>query len=651
MAADSDIIRLLPDSVANQIAAGEVIQRPASVIKELVENAIDAGATSVQIVVKDAGRTLIQVIDNGSGMSPTDARMAFERHATSKIASADDLYTLHTMGFRGEALPSIAAVAQIDLRTMRRGDPMGSRLCLSESRFESQEPVVCAPGTNLMVKNLFFHMPARRKFLKKDSVELSHIMREFERLALVNVDVAFSITHNDVTLHQLPAGSLKQRVTALFGKSVGSQLIPVETETSVVRITGFTGQPHAARRRGAPQFFFVNGRNMRHPYFHKAVMNCYSELIQADVQPAYFISLEVEPSTIDVNIHPQKHEIKFENEQAIWQILTAAVKQALGRVNAAGAIDFDADQAPDIPVFLPDASSEMPDIATDDSYNPFSDTGDRPSVESAAQRPAEPHMMERRSRISAPQDWEKLYESFTARRDAPLLPPDNPGDEPVAPAGDEPDRAERRFPAHGEASLFDGSGEAPAEPAAGACIDLHGRYLVLPSKSGLMVIERRRAHIRVLYDKIMKRLESSALASQQLIFPELLTLSPAQSAILSAATATVERLGFDISFLGDGTWSISGAPSLPGHYSPGDTLRGIVADIEETGQEPTAGFFAPAATALARAAAIPAGQSLTPDENEVLVADLLRSSQPDYTPDGLRIISIISHDQLSKLFI
>ncbi len=373
MAADSDIIKLLPDSVANQIAAGEVIQRPASVIKELVENSIDAGATSIQIIIKDAGRTLIQVVDNGSGMSPTDARMAFERHATSKISSADDLYVLHTMGFRGEALPSIAAVAQIDLRTMRRGDTVGSRLLISESHFEGQEPAPCVPGTNLMVKNLFFHMPARRKFLKKDSVELSHIMHEFERLALVNVDVAFSIISNGTTIHQLPAGTLKQRIATLFGKSVGSQLIPVETETTVVRISGFTGQPHAARKRGAPQLFFVNGRNMRHPYFHKAIMSCYTELIQPDTQPAYFINLEVDPATIDVNIHPQKHEIKFENEQAIWQILSAAIRQALGKANAAGAIDFYADQAPDIPVFLPDASTEMPPIAIDETYNPFND--------------------------------------------------------------------------------------------------------------------------------------------------------------------------------------------------------------------------------------------------------------------------------------
>ena len=369
---NSDIIKLLPDSVANQIAAGEVIQRPASVIKELVENSIDAGATSIQIILKDAGRTLIQVVDNGRGMSPTDARMAFERHATSKIDTADDLYSLHTMGFRGEALPSIAAVAQVEMRTMQKGESIGCKLKISESKFEGSEPATCVPGTNIMVKNIFFHMPARRKYLRKDSVELSQILREFERLALVNTDVDFTIIHNDVTLHQLLHGSLKQRINGLFGKSMGSQIIPVGTETSIVKISGFVGLPHHAKRRGYQQFFFVNGRNMRHPYFHKAVMSCYADLISSDVQPSYFINFEVEPSTIDVNIHPQKHEIKFENEQPIWQILTAAIKQALGKVNAAGAIDFDStDAIPDLPVFLPDNNTIMPGIQTDPDYNPF----------------------------------------------------------------------------------------------------------------------------------------------------------------------------------------------------------------------------------------------------------------------------------------
>ena len=636
---DCDIIRLLPDSVANQIAAGEVIQRPASVIKELVENSVDAGATSIQIVLKDAGRTLIQVVDNGCGMSATDARMAFERHATSKIAVADDLYTLSTMGFRGEALPSVAAVARIELRTMRRGDAVGTRLCISESRFESQEPVACTPGTSLMVKNLFFHMPARRKFLKKDSVELSHIMHEFERLALVNTGVAFSIEHNGTTLHRLPAGSLKQRISALFGKTVATNLVPVDTETSVVRISGFVGLPQSARKRGMQQFFFVNGRNMRHPYFHKAVMGCYAEIIQPDSQPSYFINLEVDPATIDVNIHPQKHEIKFENEQAIWQILTAAVRQALGRVNAAGAIDFDADASPEIPVFLPDTTQPMPAPSPDDGYNPFAEEGGGGAP--GAMRQRDVLMAERRSRIAPPRDWDKLYESFTARRDAgfPAIDfggADTPADA-AAPAADNPD------PAGG--ALHDA-----AAARSGGCIDLDSRYIVLPSREGLMVIDRHRAHVRVLYDRIMSRLQGRALATQQLIFPEMLVLSPSQNTVLEAAADVVGRLGFDVSYLGDNTWSISGVPSLPGAFAPADTLRRIVADIEETGCVPDDSVLTPAATVLARAAALRAGEQLAAAETDALVADLLRSPQPDYTPDGLRVIGIITLDQVTKLF-
>ncbi|MDE6371251.1 MAG: DNA mismatch repair endonuclease MutL, partial [Duncaniella sp.] len=315
----SDIIRLLPDSVANQIAAGEVIQRPASVIKELVENSIDAGATSVTIVLRDAGRTLIQVIDNGRGMSDTDARLAFERHATSKIAKAEDLFSLHTMGFRGEALASIAAIAQVDLRTQQHGETIGTRLIINGSKVESQEPEVCAPGSNMMVKNLFFNVPVRRKFLKKDPVELAAIMREFERLALVNTAVDFTLISNDVTLHSLMHGPLKKRVCDLFGKNMDKQLIPIETDTSIVSINGFVGLPENARRRNPLQYLMVNGRNMRHPYFHKTVMQCYEKLIPAECQPNYFINLRVDPESIDVNIHPTKNEIKFENETGVAQ--------------------------------------------------------------------------------------------------------------------------------------------------------------------------------------------------------------------------------------------------------------------------------------------------------------------------------------------
>lgn len=640
---NSDIIKLLPDSVANQIAAGEVIQRPASVIKELVENSIDAGSTSIQIIIKDAGRTLIQVVDNGKGMTPTDARMAFERHATSKITSADDLYTLHTMGFRGEALPSIAAVAQIELRTMPRGESIGCRLRISESKFESMEPASCMPGTNIMVKNLFFHMPARRKFLKKDSVELSHILHEFERLALVNTDVEFTIIHNDITLHQLLSGSLKQRITALFGKAIGAQIIPVGTETSMVKISGFVGLPQHARRRNIPQYFFVNGRNMRHPYFHKAVLSCYSELISPDVQPVYFISFEVDPATIDVNIHPQKHEIKFENEQPIWQILTAAVKQALGKVNAAGAIDFDStDDIPDIPVFMPDNSSPNPGIDTDPMYNPF---GEEDVVVPSSISTAQQHTVEHRFK-AAPQrtsnpalqrDWDKLYESFATKRDKPADPIHD--DDIFIPSciktTDSPEPAP---------TLFD-SGDKLTD-----FINLDNRYIALSTRSGLLLIHRHRAHVRVLFDDFITRLSNTRLPSQRLIFPESLNLEPSLSAILSSVTPLTERLGYDISFIGDNTWAINSVPSLPGNFNPIESLSRIVSDIAETGELPESAMLQPAALSLARSAAIRPDNTMNHDETDALVASLFSCADPSYTPDGLKIIHALSYNEIQRLF-
>ncbi len=626
---NNDVIKLLPDSVANQIAAGEVIQRPASVIKELVENSIDAQATSIQIIIKDAGRTLIQVIDNGKGMSPTDARMAFERHATSKINSADDLYTLHTMGFRGEALPSIAAVAQIDLRTMRHGDSIGSRLKISESRFESQEPCSCVPGSNFMVKNLFFHMPARRKFLKKDNVELSHILHEFERLALVNTNVEFTIISNDVTLHQLPASNLKQRIIALFGKNTGTQIIPIATETSIVKISGFIGLPQHARRRGAPQYFFVNGRNMRHPYFHKAVLSCYAQLIAPDVQPSYFINIDVDPSTIDVNIHPQKHEIKFENEQPIWQILTAAIKQSLGKINAAGAIDFDSEDDIDIPIFLPDPNAKMPSIATDDNYNPF----EAQPTQSYNTRPQSSvssyhHTIERRV-STPPDDWQKLYESFTRRRDSETT------DIPT-----ETIQIEERRILTDESTITDSSSTE--------YITINSKYIVAPSRDGMMLIDRRRAHIRILFDQLIDKLSTSAIPSQALIFPESITLSTAQSAIMSTLTDMLERMGFQLSFIGDNTWAINAAPLFANVINPVEILSNIISDIEETGEATENILIEPVALALARSAAITPGQSLSDKETDALIAQLLSSPHPAYTPDGLKTFTILNNSDLAK---
>ena len=417
----SDIIRLLPDSVANQIAAGEVIQRPASVIKELVENSIDAGATAITIILKDAGRTLIQVIDNGSGMSDTDARLAFERHATSKIAKADDLFALNTMGFRGEALASIAAIAHVDLRTMLHDAQLGTRLVINGSKVESQEPEACAPGSNMMVKNLFFNTPARRKFLKKDSVEMSAIMREFERLALVNIGVDFTLISNDTTLHSLMHGSMKKRICDLFGKNLDKQLIPIETDTSIVSVNGFIGLPENARRRNQLQYFMVNGRNMRHPYFHKAVMQCYEKLIPADAQPNYFINLHVDPETIDVNIHPTKNEIKFENEQAIWQILTAAIRDSLGRFNVGPVLDFDQEDAPEIPVFNPE-TERMPELVIDNEYNPFREPVPLPPTSSDPNFPAPCH-----TRPGArPRSRSASQDATSRQAHAPQWPPTGP---------------------------------------------------------------------------------------------------------------------------------------------------------------------------------------------------------------------------------
>lgn len=654
-----DVIKLLPDSVANQIAAGEVIQRPASVIKELVENSVDAGATAIEIIVRDAGRTLIQVVDNGKGMTPTDARMAFERHATSKITAADDLYALHTMGFRGEALPSIAAVAQIDLRTMQPGETVGTRLQLSESQFVSQEACVCRAGTSLMVKNLFFHMPARRKFLKKDSVEMSHIMHEFERLALVNTDIEFTFISNDTTMFKLLRGSLKQRITALMGKAIGSQIIPIATETAIVKIDGFVGLPSHARRRGAPQYFFVNGRNMRHPYFHKAVTSCYADLIAPDVQPIYFINLQVDPATIDVNIHPQKHEIKFENEQAIWQILTAAVKQALGRVNAAGAIDFDSDDVPDIPVFMPDANAPMPGIATNADYNPFTaeDTDDtapqvgfemRSSINTAGQ----PAATERRaspitpgySRPATqrvPDDWDKLYESFVRRSGSNEVPDPEPASAPAT------------TPAVVEQTTDTGSDTRPpvlieAADSITRHLSLNNKYIVLASREGLMIIDRHRAHMRVLYDRYIAELQDSPRPSQKLLFPETVTLTPAQSTTLSAVSDLIGRLGFDVSFLGDSVWAVNAIPATRGNAV--EALTRMVAELAESGETSDDIMIRPLAKAMARSQALLPGQEITPEEDEALIAALLSSTEAAYSPDGLKTFTIIDNPSLSKLF-
>lgn len=632
----SDVIKLLPDSVANQIAAGEVIQRPASVIKELVENAIDAGADNIKIILKDAGRTLIQVVDNGCGMSTTDARLAFERHATSKIKEAADLFALHTMGFRGEALASIAAIAQVDLRTMKQGDTIGTRLIINGSKVESQQPEACAPGTNMMVKNLFFNVPARRKFLKKDSVELSNIVHEFERLALVNTNVEFTLVHNDNTLHQLLPGGLKRRIVDLFGKSLDNQLIPIETDTSLVRVSGFVSLPQNARRRGALQYFFVNGRNMRHPYFHKAVMQCYDQLISSEEQPNYFINISVDPETIDVNIHPTKNEIKFENEQPIWQILVAVIKESLGKFNAVPSIDFDAEDVPDIPTFKPNSEAEH-GLDLDMTYNPFA-TSSNSSQSTPVRATVSSRINDsswRREASSATQNWEKLYEQFEQNRNEGLAQVQS--------------SSINNAPSH----LFDEedmTGDNVAFATSHNALLVKNRYIITPSQESLTIIDSYRAHIRVLYEQFVTLATNGRLSTQRLIFPDVLQLTVAQNVILESISAQLSQMGFDIAYLGDNSWSVNGLPSVLKDVNPEDMVMKMIETVEQSGEEIETELTAKIALSMARAAAIKPGQPLSDEEMERLMADLFALSTPNYTPDGKTIIASLPLSEITKLF-
>ena len=626
----SDIIKLLPDSVANQIAAGEVIQRPASVIKELVENAIDAGANNIKIILKDAGRTLIQVIDNGSGMSTTDARLAFERHATSKIKEAADLFALHTMGFRGEALASIAAIAQVDLRTMRKDDTIGTRIVINGSKVESQQPEACSPGTNMMVKNLFFNVPARRKFLKKDSVELSNIVHEFERLALVNLDTEFTLIHNENTLYQLLPGTLKQRIVALFGKSLDHQLIPIETETSLVKINGFVSLPENARRRGTLQYFFVNGRNMRHPYFHKAVIQCYDQLIASDVQPNYFINFAVSPDTIDVNIHPTKNEIKFENEQPIWQILSAAIKESLGKYNVVPAIDFNTDDIPDIPAFKPNVNATH-DIELDSSYNPFDNT--TPSSSNQPRIASRVNNSWQREFSTSTQDWEKLYKQFNEKT--------NQGASNLQKSSINNNNSPFDEFAYDFKPEFESSCNA---------IQLKNRYIITPNRDSITIIDQHRAHIRILYDRYLVLASNGNLTTQRLIFPDILQLTTTQTITLESINDQLSELGFDIAYLGDNSWSINGIPSAINDTNPSELVSKMIDTIESSGESLETELLSKIALSMARSSAIKPGQSLSNAEIEQLIGDLFKLPTPNRTPDGKTIIASIPIADITKLF-
>lgn len=635
----SDIIKLLPDSVANQIAAGEVIQRPASVIKELVENAIDAGSTSIQIVLKDAGRTLIQVIDNGKGMSDTDARLAFERHSTSKISKAEDLFSLQTMGFRGEALASIAAIAQVELRTRAKGAQLGTKIMINASKCESQEPDMCPEGSNFMIKNIFFNVPARRKFLKSNQVELSNIIKEYEKLALVNHHVDFSLSNNDKLLNKFSGGSFKQRIASLWGAKVDQQLVPLNTDTSLVRITGFVSKPEGARKRNFLQFLFVNGRFMRHPYFHKAIISSYSELIPDDEQPNYFLNFSVDPESIDVNIHPTKTEIKFENELPIWQILAAAVKESLGRFSAVPQIDFDTIDAPEIPAFNDHTVVTAPEDGVDPTYNPFKPQSKSSVGGGSSYHPQSAGNFGGYSSNPLP-DWEKLYQNFEKGKQ-----------EGIASITEQD--VEDSFSDIGEVQPVNNGVQAEIitpDMSSAMCMQMKGRYILSPIKSGLMIVDQHRAHVRVLFEQYIKQLDATTISSQRVLFPEVLQLTTSQNIILKELEPEMEKIGFNLAQLSGNDWSINAVPAGMENVNIKDTILQVIDEVSMGGTSITTKVYESIALRVAKSAAIPYGKTMLQEEMDTLLSKLLCLPNPNYTPDGKTIISVLSNDQLEKMF-
>ncbi|WP_289053687.1 DNA mismatch repair endonuclease MutL [Carboxylicivirga marina] len=635
----SNVIQLLPDSVANQIAAGEVIQRPASVIKELMENAIDAGATNIQVITKDAGKSLIQVIDNGSGMAETDARMAFERHATSKISEASDLFDLRTMGFRGEALASIAAVAQVELKTRRAEDDLGVQINISASQVESQEPVQCSVGSQFCIKNLFFNVPARRRFLKKTSTELRHIINEFQRVALANPLVALSLTHNEVPMFSLPAGNNKQRVVNMNGKQMGNNLIPINTDTVMVKISGFIGKPESAKKSMGDQFFFVNNRYMRHPYLHRAVMDAYDNILQPETIPAYFIFLEVDPQIIDVNIHPTKTEIKFEDERAIWQILNAAIRESLGKFNLMPSIDFDTTDQVHIPVSHKEGELVEPSVEVNPFYNPFEEESKQsaPSYNGGGGGTAT-----FQSKASAA-GWENLYEDNKSNE----LPDFS------ALANAEMDREEKPFEEQQQEPVqqtFLSSGSKDEAIGNSRFFQLKNRYILTSVKSGLMMIDQKRAHERIVFEGFIRTLQSGASLSQKSLFPEELSFGPEEVAMVGELKEDLMTLGLELEQANEETFKVLSTPAGLENVSAAQLIDGILTDFRDGEVDLQKEVTEQIAMSMARRAAIPYGKVLSSLEMGELFDQLFACQVPNFSPSGKTIISIMDMDEMLKRF-
>lgn len=616
-----DIIKLLPDHVANQIAAGEVVQRPASVVKELLENAIDAGASTVKLIVKDAGKTLIHIIDDGKGMSDTDARMSFERHATSKITKADDLFNLSTKGFRGEALASIAAVAHVDLKTRPEAAEVGTHIEIEGSTIKNQEVCATPKGTAIAVKNLFFNIPARRNFLKSNNVELRHIIDEFQRVALAHPDISFAMYHNEGELFQLPRGNLKQRIVNIFGGKTNEKLVPVEEETDILTINGFVVKPEFSKKTRGEQFFFVNDRFIKSPYLNHAVTAAFDGLLPDRARASYFLYLKVDPKTIDINIHPTKTEIKFDDEHALYAMLRSTIKHSLGQFSIAPVLDFDRDKSLDTPYEYKNKGIVTPKIEVDRSFNPFENVG---PPKRNAQRPEfeKPNV----------EGWEKLYEGVSGQS----TQPSTINYEPEVRTGD-------IF----ESGMNSAFAKAEKEQTT---YQLNNKYIISTIKSGMVIIDQHRAHQRVLYEEFLKNITVKESVSQQLLFPLVLSYSNNELAMISQLKSGLENTGFIFGVIADETIAIEGIPTSITEGQVPIIIEQLLSDLED--EVPDSGFSQTdtLAKSMAKSLAVKAGESLDVLSREHLVNRLFACKEPTQSPNNRVTFITMTGEELDRKF-
>lgn len=615
----ADIIQLLPDHVANQIAAGEVVQRPASVVKELIENAIDAGATLVKLIVKDAGKTLIQVIDDGKGMSATDARLSFERHATSKIRSADDLFQLDTKGFRGEALASIAAIAHVELKTRQDRDDVGHAIIIEGSKIVSQDVVVTPKGTSISVKNLFFNIPARRNFLKSNTVELRHVMDEFHRVALAHPNISFAMYNNGSEAFNLPVSNYRQRIVNIFGNKTNEKLVPVEEDTEVLKISGFVGKPEFAKKTRGEQYFFVNHRFIKSAYLNHAIASAFDGLLKQGTHASYFLNLTVDPQTIDINIHPTKTEIKFDDEHTLYALLRAAVKHSLGQFNIAPILDFERDSNLDIPYDYKKENLGPPKVEVDSNFNPFQD--EKKAVSST-----------RSFKKDTGGSWESLYVGLESKG-----------------TKSQQDFSEVHFESEeSTASMFEDDKQIEQLHAT---YQLHKKYIVSTIKSGMLLIDQHRAHQRILYEEYLQHLTIKEATSQQLLFPLQLHYSTQEVSVIEQLKEDLEHTGFIFSNISDDTIEIKGVPVGVPESEVSIILEQLISDVEH--EVPDSNFSATdlLAKSMAKSLAIKTGQALQKDEQEHLVNKLFACKAPNVSPTNKTTFITMSVDELDKKFV